>query len=663
MSSILQATELSLSYGDRIVLDSIHLNITPGTRLAISGPNGSGKSSLFKVIAGIIPPDSGTITVQPEVGIGYLPQNDTLETDMSLMEYAESAFDRVRVLLEERESLASGLQQMETHDRKMEALLHRIHEIDEIIEHTGYYSRTGRVEFVLKGLGFTREDFSKPCREFSSGKQMRISLARLLLDYPEILLLDEPTNYLDLEARMWLLDFLRNYTGSVLLVSHDRYFLDQTVHQVGELFLGSLRIYQGTYTRYLEQREAFLTELRHAYQNQQQEIARLEAFIQRFRYNASKARLVQSRIKQLENIEPIEIPRSMKRVSLFFPPVTRSGRDVCRFQGVSKSYSDLPVLSDLDLLIERGVRMAAVGPNGAGKTTLLRIAAGRDQEFEGTLDIGAGVRIGYFNQSDLESLGQDATVIEDFESHAPPDLIPKARDILGSFLFHQEDVFKPCSVLSGGEKTRLVLLRLIVSGANFLILDEPTNHLDIDSKDALLRALREFTGTILFVSHDRYFIEELADSVLELSPPDSTGTASRIRIFPGDYHYYLSRLEAETLRLPETAARADLRKPGSPGPDNNPPHQKGQNQKQREERKKVKTELRRLERRESDIMNEIELLENRNTQLEQELSWEDVYSDGESVKKRKTELETNRRRIMELTEQWAELEEQKNACI
>ena len=405
-------------------------------------------------------------------------------------------------------------------------LLERHQELAERLEQSGYARRRERIERVLAGLGFAREEFGKPVGEFSQGWRMRIGLARVLCEQADILLLDEPTNYLDLEARTWLEQYLRDTPAGVLVVSHDRWFLDTTADTVAELYGGKLTLYPGSFSAYERRREAELAQIEAAYERQQEEIARMEVFIRRFRYKASKARQVQSRLGQLERVARIQPPPVQKRIHFHFPDPPHGGNLALRLQGLGKAYGDKRLFRGLDLELSRGEKLALVGPNGAGKSTLMRLLARQEPPSEGAVVHGAGLSLGYYSPDHPEELSGTESVLERVESWAPTHLIPQLRSLLGAFLFRDDEVFKPVGVLSGGEKSRLALLSLLLHPVNCLFLDEPTNHLDLLSKDVLLDALVRYPGTLVFVSHDRYFIEKLATRVLELE-------GGRARVFPG----------------------------------------------------------------------------------------------------------------------------------
>ena len=485
---------------------------------------------------------------------------------------------------------------------------------------------------------------------------MRVALARLLLESPDLLLLDEPTNYLDLEVRDWLLQFINDYHGGIVIVSHDRYFLDRCVNAVAELFLGRVRRYSGNYSAYREQRSRELEAQREAYERRQQEIDRLERFIARFRYNASKAQLVQSRVKELEKMERIELPDSMKRISIRFPSPERCSQIVLQTSELGKRYGSLPVFKNLSLSLERGEKLALVGPNGSGKSSLLRIIAGRDTEFDGNLTHGTGVTLGYFSQDDIERLDSGNTVIEELETVAPFELQGRLRELAGAFLFSGDEIHKPLAVLSGGELTRVALLKLVLRRRNLLVLDEPTNHLDIHSQEILQRALNDFDGTLVFVSHDRDFLAEVATKILEFTPT-APGLPSTTTLYPGDYEYYRWKTEAAVDR--STSAE--------PGPDEQSNNRgavpASDNQQARLERKALKAELTRLEREETDLLAEVEALEQRQGELHRQLAEPEVYSDGARVRPLTTELSSTESTLEWQLARWQELDTRRSEII
>lgn len=676
----LQATGVSLAFGDRDVLSSVTLTLSSGDRCALTGANGSGKTSLMRIIAGLQHADSGSIAVTEDARIAYLPQSGISHSGLSLAAEVDLAFGRVAGLAEERDAVAEELGELSPGDDRIEPLLHRHHDLEEQIQRSGYYERDAEVDRVLRGLGFRSEDADRLTDEFSGGWQMRIALAKVLLDRPEFLLLDEPTNYLDVEARVWLGRFLSTYDGGVLMVSHDRRFLDETVNTVWELFLADLRRYRGTYTEYERQREQEIAQIKVAWQRQQDEIERIEDFIRRFRFKPTKARQVQSRVKMLEKMVPIEIPENLKHLHVTFPDAPHSGREVVRIKGVSRSYGSNRVLDDVEMLIEKGERVVLVGPNGAGKSTLMRIIADRDKEYTGTVEYGSGVALGFYADDDNWLTGKTATVgptlsVEDAVSAvAVGQNDQQIRNLLGAFLFRGDDIFKDVNVLSGGERSRLAMLQLLLQPRNLLVLDEPTNHLDMASKEVLLGALQQFGGTIVFVSHDREFIEKLATRVVELAPDNSAPTQpSVVRDFPGDYAYYAWRLGnegTEQARADGTraGARSDTRAPDSQtagaesqtGTASSPPRAKAPATPEltHAEQKARRSRIQKLEREIADVQAAIDDLESRAQEIHDEMARPEVYADGTRVAGLSNELGQVEKRIEEQSARWERLVEE-----
>ena len=638
--AFVQFTKVSLAFGDRDLLKEVSLNLATGSRAALTGANGSGKTTLMQVIAGKRAADSGERAVEKGCRVSYLPQSGIVHQGKTLHDEAETAYAEIHALLARLEDIGGQLQSAD--ERRAAPLLEEYHQLEERVENSGYYTREASVSMVLTGLGFSSEDFKRPTEEFSGGWQMRIALAKILLEKPDILLLDEPTNYLDIEARAWLEDWLRSFSGGYLLVSHDRYFLDICVNEVYELFQGNLKRYAGNYTAYQQVRQVEIESLMKRYAEQQEEIAKSEDLIRRFRYKASKAAMVQERIKRLEKMERIEIPESLKKISISFPLPPHAGRIALTLDKVGKSYGERRVLSGLDLTLESSEKLVVVGRNGAGKTTLLRILANIDINHEGTVRYGAGVAAGYFSQDAAETLTGTESVLDFMEADAPSALIPRIRDMLGAFLFRGDDVYKSLSVLSGGEKSRLALLKMLLKPMNLLILDEPTNHLDLQSKDILLDTLRAYTGTIVFVSHDRAFMEALSTKTLELSPLGP-------RLFYGNYAYYLERVTTSSVAdLGDPTALSDKRQDVA-----SPNAQTARNGiAEREAGKQRQTLLKRLERQEAEILAHIEGLETEKARLEAELARPDVYSSGEKARAVKARLDETTARLEAKMAEW-----------
>lgn len=645
--AFVQFSQVSLAFGDRDILKNVSVNLQTGSKVALTGANGSGKSTLIKVMAGLVQPDGGQRVAQKDARIAYLPQSGLTHHGCSLREEADKAFGFGYELQAEMEKIGDKLKNGEGNEK---LLLERHDAILTELEESGWNRRQVMAEQVLAGLGFSREDLDKNCEEFSGGWQMRIALGKALMVNPDILLLDEPTNYLDIEARGWLEKFLDNYKGGFLLVSHDRYFLDHTVNEVYELFNGELKRYPGNYTHYEKVREIELETLIREYEKQQAEIAHLQEFINRFGVQATKAAQAQERQKMLDKIleKQIVIPESLKKIHFKFPPAPHSGRLVATLSKITKSYDgEHNVLEDLDLVLENGERLVVAGHNGAGKSTLLRIIAGADSDFSGEVKLGSGVKIGYFSQDNAETLKGSASVLETVESEAPLELIPKIRDMLGAFLFRGDDVHKSLDVLSGGEKARVALLKLLLRPVNFLILDEPTNHLDMHSKDVLLDALKDFGGTVIFVSHDRGFIENLSTRVLELKP-------GQFRLFPGDYKYYMERLEREANG---EFSQNDELKPAAHPEKNSQKEEKTETKRSWEEQKKLESERRRAEKNVKNLEEQILKLEEEKSSQEAQMAKPEVYSNGEKAKAVQKKIDELAEKLEELNLQWMEAAE------
>lgn len=651
--AFVQFSQVSLAFGDRDILKNVTINLQTGSKVALTGANGAGKSTLIKVLAGITKPDSGNRAVQKETRVVYLPQSGLTHHGCSLKEEADKAFEFGYEMQRQIDLIGELLQKGEGNT---DSLVLQQAELIQKLEDSQWYRREAACESVLLGLGFSRSDFEKRTEEFSGGWQMRIALAKALMQNPDILLLDEPTNYLDIEARSWLEQFLQNFKGGFLLVSHDRYFLDVTINEVFELFNGELKRYPGNFSHYEKVREVELKTLIAEYEQQQQEINKLEDFITRFGYKATKAAQAQEYQKKLDKMVRIEIPESLKKIHFTFPPAPHSGRLVLRMNDICKSYDGSKnVLNHLDLVLENSQRLVVAGKNGAGKSTLLRIIAGVDSDFSGEIIPGAGVKIGYFSQDNAETIKGKETILEYLEARAPLELIPKLRDMLGAFLFRGDDVYKSLDVLSGGEKSRIALLQLLLSPVNLLVLDEPTNHLDIHSKDVLLTALKDFGGTVIFVSHDRGFIEQLATVVLELKPGE-------FKYFPGDYVYYIEQTEA-------SGNQQNLNEKATDNSNQNLDKKNGGNVAQKvesksesklswEEQKKRESERRKIEKKVSRLEEEIENLENKKNELETKLSNPEIYSNGEKAKTVQKEIEEIASQIEIVTLEWEKASEE-----
>lgn len=658
--SFVQFSKVSLAFGDRDILKDVTINLQTGSKVALTGANGAGKSTLIKVLAGLVKPDSGNRAVQKDCRIAYLPQSGLTHHGCTLKEEADKAFAFGYEIQRQIDEIG---EQLKNNPPNTNALVERQSELITELDESGWHRRDVAAESVLLGLGFSRKDFERNTEEFSGGWQMRIALAKSLMQNPDILLLDEPTNYLDIEARNWLEGFLKDFKGGFLLVSHDRYFLDVTINEVYELFNGVLRRYPGNFSHYEKVREVELKTLISEYEQQQQEIQKLEDFINRFGYKATKAAQAQEYQKKLDKIVRIEIPENLKKIHFTFPPAPHAGRLVLRLKEINKSYDSAEgkgthhVLNDLDLTLENGQRLVVAGRNGAGKSTLLRIIAGVDSDFSGEVVPGAGVKIGYFSQDNAETIKGSQTILEYLESEAPLELIPKLRDMLGAFLFRGDDVYKSLDVLSGGEKSRIALLQLLLSPVNLLVLDEPTNHLDLHSKDVLLKALKDFGGSVVFVSHDRGFIEQLATQVLALA--DGT-----YKYYPGDYNFYLeqeAKLSDSGLENTGAAQTAGTKNGNSQSAQNiskaSSNEENAENSAVKQdwlEQKKRNTERRKIERLVQSLEEEISALEEKKSKLEEEIAKPEVYSSGEKAKAVQAQIEAVSKEIESKTAEWEE---------
>jgi ATP-binding cassette subfamily F protein 3 len=555
---LIQLSDLTKSFGDRVLLDHVTWQIDDGDRVGLCGPNGAGKTTLLKMLARDEEADEGTIVTPANLTIGYLPQDGLTHSGRTVFEEASSAFQPLLDLKHEMHDIEHRLADPLVPTEEHEAMLVRYSDLQDRFRLSDGYNMDLRIATVLRGLGFSQDDAERPADTFSGGWQMRIALAKLLLGRPNLLLLDEPTNHLDLEARNWLEQYLATYPYAVILVSHDRYFLDAVVTRITDLNLRKLTDYVGNYSKYVEQRDAMLERLRQAKREQDEEVARVKMFIDRFRYQATKAAQVQSRIKLLEKVVPIEVPPERKRIHFTFPPCAKSGRTVLEMKHVRKAYDSLVVFQDLNLHIERGERIALVGPNGAGKSTLMRMLSGEETPDSGVRSLGHQVVMEYFAQDEATRLDPTLNVYETLQAGSPNDMVPAIRNILGGFLFSGDDVYKKAGVLSGGERTRLAVARMLLRPSNTLLLDEPTNHLDLDSKDVLLEALEDYGGTLIIVSHDRYFVERLATKIIEIGHGEAV-------VYPGTYTEFLWHKEKASGTGDRRSAPVDA-KPRTPAP-------------------------------------------------------------------------------------------------
>jgi ATP-binding cassette subfamily F protein 3 len=547
---MIQFSSAGKRYGHKLLFEGANWLITPESRIGLVGANGTGKSTVMKVLAGLESLDYGSISRAKGISAGYLPQDGLALSGRSIFAECMSVFDDLHAMEKEMESLTHSMSDLDHTGQEYADVADRYQRLEHEFRARDGYTLEAEVGKVLTGLGFHRDDWARHTEAFSGGWQMRIALAKLLLQKPNLLLLDEPTNHLDLEARNWLEEYLSSYPYAFVLISHDRYFLDVTVDKIVEIWNKALHFYAGNYDQYLTAKAARKEQLESAYKTQRDRIEQLEVFINRFRYTATKAKQVQSRIKELDKIERIEIPDEEKVVHFTFPQPKPSGRIVAEFADVAKSYGDPgpdehKVFAGVNFMIERGERIALVGVNGAGKSTLIKLLSRTERLSAGEYKLGHDVQVDYFAQDQYKELDPEARILDDLGELSPSSTQTHLRSLLGCFLFSGDDVFKRIGVLSGGERNRYALLKMLLHPANFLLLDEPTNHLDLRAKDVLLEALMKYTGTVVFVSHDRYFIDNLATRVFEIGD-------GQVEIYPGNYEDYLWRKQGGAAK--QTAA-------------------------------------------------------------------------------------------------------------
>ncbi len=661
---MIQLSGVTKSFGERILFDNVTWQVTDGDRVGLCGPNGAGKTTLLRVLAGLDEPDRGHVVKPARLTVGYLPQDGLEHAGLTLAAEVSTVFQPLIDARTEIDRIEHALADPALPDGEHETLLVRYHELTDFFRQEEGHSIELRVAQVLEGLGFTRADFEKPTETFSGGWQMRIALAKLLLGRPTLLLLDEPTNHLDLDARNWLEQYLSSYPHAVILVSHDRFFLDAVVTRISEISLRTVTDYIGTYSQFLVERDARLEQLRKAKHEQDEEIARMRAFIDRFRYQATKAAQVQSRIKMLDKIVPIEVPPERKRVHFTFPACPKSGRMVIEIDRATKRYGDLTVLDRVTLHVERGDRIALVAPNGAGKSTLMRMLSGTEAPDAGSRREGHQVVMQYFAQDEANRLDPVKTVYETMEADSPVGMVPMIRNILGGFLFTGDDIYKRAGVLSGGERTRLAVARMLLRPANTLLLDEPTNHLDLDSKDVLLEALEDFGGTLIFVSHDRYFVDRLATKVIEVGH-------GAVEIYPGTYeefHWSKAQRAAVAAAPPAPPARPAAGNAKTPRKAKEPAGPPPPASSSYEEKKRSDAEARRRQRaaqeratRVADLEGRIASREERIKTLEAEMALASFYEDRARAETVIREHQTLMWEVGDLMNQWEALQAENGA--
>ncbi len=646
---MISAVNITLQYGGKVLFNDVSFRIGPHDRIGLVGSNGTGKTTLLKVLLGDVQPDAGEVAKAKYVTVGYLPQEGMHVEGRTLYNEVETAFGDVLETQQRLDQVHRRMAEVPDHESdEFRELLELYGELQHKLEDSDAFRMKMKIEKVLLGLGFSLEDLQRQTAEFSGGWQMRIALAKLLLTQPSLLLLDEPTNHLDLDSLEWLEEYLRFYAGAVMIVSHDRRFLDNMTTKTYELSLGKLTEYTGNFSFYVKEKQERQQLTLAAYRNQQEYIKQQERFIERFRYKATKARQVQSRIKMLEKMEVVELEDEESGIHFNFPPAPPSGRSVLELRGISKRFGDKRVFDNLDFDIDRGDRIAFVGVNGAGKSTLSRIIAGIEPFDDGERKIGHNVTISYYAQHQADELDPTKDVLTTVDNVAVGDVRKRLRNLLGCFLFRGDDVFKKVGVLSGGEKSRLALAKMLLQPANLLVLDEPTNHLDMRSKAVLQEALKNFEGSYVIVSHDRDFLDPIVNKVVEFRRSDSPNGTAQVRVYLGNVSDYLSTKQQERARTEEKgtlpAARSDQRLSEK--------ERRRIEAEQRQRRYRLTKPIReKIERTERDI----ETKEKRRAELEELMAHTNFYTDGERVKEVTAEYKSLEKELQDAYFRWGEL--------
>jgi len=632
---MIDLSNISLQFNGRYLYNNINYRINAGDRISLVGANGTGKTSLLKIISGDLQPEKGNVHKQKNINIGYLPQENVTHKGKKLIDEAVSSLTDIIFLREKEKEIAEKLNS-DISENEREDFINQLGEVHHRLEELDSYSAEARVEKILIGLGFKETDFDKRTEEFSGGWQMRIALAKILISQNDILLLDEPTNHLDLDSLEWLINFLKNYKGAIVVVSHDKHFLDEVTNKTLEIFLGKFNTFNGNYEAYLKFKEERDTRLVEQYEQQQRKLKETERFIERFRYKASKAKQVQSRIKQLEKVELVQLPEEAGKIKLKFPEAPPSGRINIELVNLSKSYGNNNVLNNINLSIERGEKIAFVGPNGAGKSTLAKIIAGKINFDSGERRTGHNTIINYYAQDVADELNPDLDLIETLEDSSPDKTPVYLRNLLGSFLFSGDDVFKQVRVLSGGEKSRVALAKILLTKSNLIVLDEPTNHLDYSSKIILQNALKDFTGSLVLVSHDIDFLRPIVNKVVYIKDKE-------LKIFPDGINYFLTKRielqeEAEKKESGTITAQSISKK----------------------EQKRIEAELRQKKYKATkDLIKNIQNLELKiseleeiEKQLEKELADPVLYNNPGLMKEKNREFNNVKKELSQLIKDW-----------
>ena len=627
---------IQLQYNDRKIFNGVSFLINPSDKIGLVGSNGAGKSTLLKIINGSISPDSGTLSYPKGFALGYLPQELPLHDGRTVWEEAESALSEVKEIEKQIDQINTQLATREDYESESYTkLIEDLNHLTERFSFVGGYTYHADLEKILIGLGFVQEDFNRQTTEFSGGWRMRIELAKLLLTPHDLLLLDEPTNHLDIHSIVWLEEFLANYEGAILMVSHDRTFLDNITKRTVEVVMGKIYDYPVSYTRFTQLRAERREQQMLAQKNQEKEIKHTEQLIEKFRYKASKASFAQNLIKKLDNMERIEIDDDdSRKINFRFPPAPRSGKVVLKAENVGKSYDEKQIFKNVNLEVNRQDKVAFVGQNGQGKSTLVKIITEKLQH-EGILEAGHNVDIGYYAQEQAKTLDGNITLLQTIEDAAPENLRKRARDFLGSFLFSGEDVEKKVKVLSGGEKGRLALCKLLLHPHNLLVMDEPTNHLDMRSKEMLKNALLNYDGTLVVVSHDRYFLQGLTDKIFEFRN-------GKVKEFIGSIDEYLEARKFEDFRQVEQRQKEKVEEK----------EKKSDHKTEREERKRLEKEIRKLERSIEKLETEIETLEAKLEDLDVKLNDPEKFKELSKEPDFYKKYEADQARLQELMDSW-----------